>query len=668
MPKIPTPLIDPLGAFMAGWVERRAVHPVPLISTAIDVEIGSGLAVVETRRTFLNVEDAPIEAVMTFPVPVQAVVFALEARIDGRHVVGRAQRREQAREIYETAVETGKAAVLHEEVLRGIHTLSAANIRPGGEIEVTLRWVASLSAVAGQGALRIPLTVGDIYGCSGLPDADELTHAARPQQFAKLRINCADGPVMVANTTASEDGLWTVPLNRPIDLTAPVPANKPLHGTAADGRAVSLTIATSPRGQETCRLAILSDFSGSMRDLFGPGQSNHTAALGLIKTIAGTLSSGDILDIWQFDNVAEHVAMLTKFDSTVIDQAISQMKAPRGGTEIGNAVTTVAAKSELGDFLLITDGQSYALDVQALAALGRRISVLLIGGGSLEARVGHLAALTGGALFIATPSNLATVTDAVLALVRSPSFPVVPIVGPLDALSARRNGMDLSAHWTAATEAETATPFNRGVAAFAASLAIPALDETRAGQLAEAEGLVTHLTSLVLVDEAVDGIEGLPNLRKVPLESLAFMGGGAAVAAAAPAMAGGAFAGSAIRSKRLSKTRGISGVPASDFLLRLEDIACLIGWDAGASRLLALDLGGLPDNVAEEIRVLADELGDKAKALGLPPMKLALALLAHVASDGSRGAARLARVVLTKCNQEVLNAMLRQLGLLEFAS
>ncbi|WP_443750625.1 VIT domain-containing protein [Asticcacaulis solisilvae] len=672
MPKIPThqipaPLTDPLAVFMAGWLETRQSHPLPLIATEIDVEIASSLAVVETRRRFRNTEDAPIEAVMTFPVPVHAVLFALEARIDGRHVIGHAQSRQQAHETYEAAVETGKAAVLHEEVLRGIHTLSVANIRPGGEIEVTLRWAASLNAVAGQGALRIPLTVGDIYGFSGLPEADQLTHEVRAPQSAQLHITCTDGAVTVAHAAAKDGDYWTVPLNRPVDLVAPVPAGITLSGTAADGRTVDLTIGASPRGEEVCRLAVLTDFSGSMRDAFGPGQSKHTAAIKLVKSVAGALRAHDYLDLWQFDTVAEHVATLMQFDAPAIDGAIAKMSAPRGGTEIGGALNTVLAKSEVTDILLVTDGQSYALDVQALAKRGRRISVLLIGEGSLEARVGHLATLTGGAVFIATPSNLAAVAEAMLGVVRSPFLPIVPITGPLDVVSARRGGMDLTAHWTTAKEAEPATPLGRAVAAFAAALALPALDDTRAGQLAEAEGLVTHLTSLVLVDEAGEGVDSLPNLRKVALETPMYMGGPVAVAAAAP-MAGGAFPGGALRMRKLGKTRGIVAQPASDFVMRLEDIACLIGWDAGASRLMALDLSGLPTDLADEIKALAEDLLDKAQALGLPPMKLALALLAHCASDGSRSASRLARIILGKCDPGVLNAMLGELGLAEFTT
>jgi hypothetical protein len=59
----------------------------------------------------------------------------------------------------------------------------------------------------------------------------------------------------------------------------------------------------------------------------------------------------------------------------------------------------------------------------------------------------------------------------------------------------------------------------RGVTAVAASLLLPALTTEDAAALAEDEGLVTHLTSLFLVDEAGDIQQTVPATRKVPLPS-----------------------------------------------------------------------------------------------------------------------------------------------------
>ena len=63
--------------------------------------------------------------------------------------------------------------------------------------------------------------------------------------------------------------------------------------------------------------------------------------------------------------------------------------------------------------------------------------------------------------------------------------------------------MTLTAAWKEVKTSIEETGERRAVAALAASVALPSLDTESASQLAETEGLVTHLTSLVLVDEAV---------------------------------------------------------------------------------------------------------------------------------------------------------------------
>lgn len=154
-------LVDPIAAFVA----RRAEHegpPVPLEALAIDVTVRGGLALVETTRRYHNSEDKPIEALLTFPAPVQAAFFGLTAKIGDRHLTGIAQKREEARETYEEAVEEGKTAALHEEVLRGVHSLSVANLAAGEGIEVTIRWAEVLRCTGTRGRLRIPMTVGDV--------------------------------------------------------------------------------------------------------------------------------------------------------------------------------------------------------------------------------------------------------------------------------------------------------------------------------------------------------------------------------------------------------------------------------------------------------------------------------------------------------------------------
>ena len=84
---------------------------------------------------------------MTFPVPTSATLFDLEAKIDGRRIRANARSQEHARSDYEGAIDDGKFAVLHEELLRGLHMLSVGHLRPGGEVELTTRWATTLSMI-----------------------------------------------------------------------------------------------------------------------------------------------------------------------------------------------------------------------------------------------------------------------------------------------------------------------------------------------------------------------------------------------------------------------------------------------------------------------------------------------------------------------------------------
>ena len=205
-------------------------------------------------------------------------------------------------------------------------------------------------------------------------------------------------------------------------------------------------------------------------------------------------------------------------------ELIDRLSEPAGGTEIGSALRTVIAKSDAKDLLLITDGKSHALDVQALAQAGRRISVVLVGEDSLEAKVGHLAALTGGQIFVVAGAELGEAIATALATLRIGFQAPEPIAGELRSIRATRGNAVVTAEWCYGSEACVDPELGRAIAAVAADLALPALSSEAGTGLAIAEGLVTHLTSLVLVDEEGEIQDGIPITRKIalPMPSMAY--------------------------------------------------------------------------------------------------------------------------------------------------
>ena len=694
MPIASQTMIDPLHAFMAGAFVAGTPRPCPLVSTRFDVTIDAGLAIVAMSRTFRNAEADSIEATITFPLPVHATLFALEARIGERVLAARAARKSAARRTYEDAIDRGKGAVLHEEVLRGVHMLSVGQIAPGAEVEVRATWAITLTHLNGRARLRIPLTVGDIYGRSGLADCDDLIHGL-PVQCGVLDVTCRDGVVSLIGGRL-ENGRADIALNSPIDLDVTGWTPRALAGRAADGRAVALRVEPLSGGEAVLDVAMLVDRSGSMSERCSllDGLTKHEAALAALERLVFDVRRDDAVDLWEFAAKLKHIGATPK---ATLHELVGRLDGPDGGTEIGQAIDSVLDATDARDILLVTDGKSHALDVQELARSGRRFSVVLVGADSLEAHVGHLAALTGGEIFVSAGPDLPAILGAAVRSLRM-SYRAPTFDGR--EMRERRAGMELIAAWStgAAAEKGERSIESRAVAALAATLMLPTLDAEAAARLAQAEGLVTHLTSLVLVDDAGVVQEGLPATRKVALPSPATAVVGMAAPSPASQHAGAACIDLAIvdgfdarrqrhgsagpvgkvarpsdadRARAESEARvrssderasvgwgrRLAGVfsgrppvskPATKPFPDLATLAARIAWDTSPQRLQAGDLTVLDGALTDPIRRIAAELFviQEARSVGCEPVVFVIALLAKTVARRSRTADRIARAIL----------------------
>ena len=558
---------DPLSSYAHAAVISGTQRPVPLTGTKISVRVDGGLATVTTTRTFRNDEDASIEATMTFPAPVHATLLKLSACIDGRTVVGSAKRHQKARETYEAGIDAGKTAILHEEKLRGVHMISVGHIAPGKEISVTGTWAMAVAATGKGALLRIPVTVGEIYGRSPLSDADDLAHGGVLQE-ADLDVTCSSGMAYLLGGGRIDGKSARVRLDAPIDLDLVDIRLGMLRGVAADGRPVALDIRPAQPGLLPLDAAVMMDRSGSMdqpaagygQEARGRGLTKHQAGIAGLREAAKATSERDQVDVWHFDDDAEHVKGRGFAD------AVEHMRGTQGGTRVGRSLKQVLGARETRDILLVTDGKSHDLDVQEAARSGRRIHVVLVGEDSLEANVGHLAALTGGQLFIVAGTDVGSAIRQAFDAMRQPKGAHPATEGAPLRAEAALGGMVVRAAWGDAAagddvhvvgfsvptmitgsgndgvpavpgaksagegpviEGASDAELSRSVAAVAASLAIPSMTEDAAAALAEAEGIVCHLTSLVLVDEEGEAQEGIPAQRKVATMSPRTMAAGA---------------------------------------------------------------------------------------------------------------------------------------------
>jgi len=135
---------------------RRA----PNQATEVDIVVRGLLTEATVTQRFSNPGDDWVEGVYVFPLPPKTAVHALRLQVGDRIIEGQVQEKAQAKRTYETAKRQGKKASLVEQERPNIFTTSVANIGPGEEVAVEIRYQEILEYDAGRFELRFPMVVG----------------------------------------------------------------------------------------------------------------------------------------------------------------------------------------------------------------------------------------------------------------------------------------------------------------------------------------------------------------------------------------------------------------------------------------------------------------------------------------------------------------------------
>lgn len=121
--------MNKLASALTGLESER----VALCDVAVSAVLQDLLAEVTVSQTYRNDERTNIEAVYTFPLPLDAVLLDLEVDIGGRVLKGVVVEKKAAEEKYEDAVEAGDAAVMLEAIEPGLYTM---NVGVNAEVKV----------------------------------------------------------------------------------------------------------------------------------------------------------------------------------------------------------------------------------------------------------------------------------------------------------------------------------------------------------------------------------------------------------------------------------------------------------------------------------------------------------------------------------------------------
>lgn len=132
----------------------------PLEHTDVDAYVTGYIARVNVTQHFSNPYKEPIEAVYVFPLPENAAVDAMRMKIGEKVIKGVIKKREEARQIYEQAIQEGKTASLLEQERPNIFTQTVGNIMPGDDIYIEISYVQDLAYDHGTYEYTFPMVVG----------------------------------------------------------------------------------------------------------------------------------------------------------------------------------------------------------------------------------------------------------------------------------------------------------------------------------------------------------------------------------------------------------------------------------------------------------------------------------------------------------------------------
>lgn len=159
----------------------------PLKSTSAEVTISGVIAEVKITQTYTNEGSSPLEATYIFPASTRASVFSMRMTIGERVIDAEIKRKQQAREIYQEALENGQTASLLEQKRPNVFQMKVGNILPEDNILVELCYVEHLVPQNKTYEFVFPTVVGPRYSNS----ADEESHGFVKNPYLH---QCEDAP------------------------------------------------------------------------------------------------------------------------------------------------------------------------------------------------------------------------------------------------------------------------------------------------------------------------------------------------------------------------------------------------------------------------------------------------------------------------------------------
>ncbi|MEX2964434.1 VIT and VWA domain-containing protein [Microbulbifer sp. TYP-18] len=381
-------------------------------------------------QAYRNLENINVEAVYTFPLPLDAVLLDLVLELNGKTLRGVVQPKAEAEGSYEDAIDEGDSAILLQQLEPGVFTLNVGNILPNEHAVVRFRY-AQLHRWQGKNLrFHLPTTIAPRYGepaASGMAPHQIPEYALSTDHgfslvvqihgaLAKADFDCPTHPVAVSNSDGAREvslSGGSALMDRDFVLVMEEPAEAEIEGFYAPDDKEYVALASFhpqipedvPESPRCVKLVV--DCSGSMS---GDSIAQAKAAL---REIISLLKPNDYFNLITFGstfNLLFPEPVIANEDNIrLAAQFVEQIDATMGGTEIGAALTAAYRCGKIeglpANLLLITDGEVWNHEqiVKDAQKSGHRIFSVGVGSAVSEAFVRRIAETTSGACELVSP-------------------------------------------------------------------------------------------------------------------------------------------------------------------------------------------------------------------------------------------------------------------------
>ncbi len=410
----------------------ESVDGAEIVLESVDIQANlQGLvSEVTVTQIYRNLQDINIEAVYTFPLPLDAVLLDLSLELNGKKLRGTVKRNDEAEENYEDAMVDGDSAVLLKKSKLDLFTINVGNILPSERVTVQFKY-AQLHHWQGDSLrFHLPTTIAPRYGDPvGLAEHEVPEYALSVDRGFSLTFHI-EGELVLANcecpshsehiSESTKKGVRKFVLSggnalmdRDFILVIKQSSQSVLDGLYAQDNEEYVALASfhpvlPEIFTESARcVKLVIDCSGSMS-----GDSINQAKDALHK-ILSLFRANDYFNLITFGSnynlLFPEPVPANENNIKRASRFVDRIDADMGGTEIGAALEAAyqcgSIKELPSDLLLITDGHIWDDDrvIAAAQQSGHRIFSVGVGSAVSDGFVRSISELTSGACEMVSP-------------------------------------------------------------------------------------------------------------------------------------------------------------------------------------------------------------------------------------------------------------------------